>query len=155
MARFQTPLATGFIVLLCCAPVSAADPAMFAPLYRCEAFGGDGTRFDAFDVAIGPRAGGAFEVEILSATLGSGKHPVTAQALASGTFELVSRPKGPNGAPPGALSPRTGVRLVFDGGAPRTNGYAIIYKDTASRNAEVPAYHPVAAGICRPAESGR
>ncbi len=154
MARFHTPLATSLVVLLSCAPASAADPAIFAPLYRCEAFGGDGTRFDAFDVAIGPRTGGVFEVEILSARLGSGKHPVTAQALASGTFEIVRRAKGPNGAPTTAFSPRTGVRLVFEGGAPRTNGYAVIYQDTASQNVEVPAYHAVAAGICMPAESG-
>ena len=156
MARFQTPhgLAASFVAVLSSTPVLAADPAMFAPVYRCEAFGGDRTLFDAFDVAIAPRAGGAFELEILSAKLGSGKHPVTAQALASGRFEIVSRPKGPNGEPPTAFSPRTGVRLVFEGGAPRTNGYAILYKDTASRNVEVPAYHPVAAGICRPAGPG-
>eukprot|EP01137_Pigoraptor_chileana_P033323 Opistho-2@24024 len=156
MARFQTPhaLAASFVAVLSSTPVLATDPAMFAPVYRCAAFGGDGTQFDTFDVAIGSRSGGEFEVEILSTTHGSGKHPVTAHALASGTFEIVSRPKGPNGEPPGAFSPRTGVRFVFEGGVPRANGYAIIYKDTASRNVEAPAYHPVAAGICRPAGSG-
>lgn len=156
MARFQTPhaLAAAFAILLSSTPVLAAGPAMFAPVYRCAAFGGDGTLFDTFDVAIGQRAGGEFEVEIISAKHGSGKHPVTAQALASGRFELVRRATGPNGEPPTAFSPRAAVRLVFEGGAPRTNGYAIIYRDTASRNVEVPAYHPVAAGICRPAGSG-
>lgn len=155
MARFQTPhaLAASFVAALSSMPVLAADPAMFAPVYRCTAFGGDGTLFDKFDVAIGPRAGGEFEIEILSAKHGSGKHPVTARALASGTFEIVRRSKGPNGEPPTAVSPRTGVRLVFEGGGPRTNGYAIIYKDAASRNVEAAAYHPMAAGICVPAGS--
>lgn len=156
MVHFQAPhrLAASLVAVLSSTPVLAANPAMFAPVYRCAAFGGDGAPFDTFDVAIAPRAGGAFEVEILSAKLGSGKHPVTAEALASGRFELVRRPTGPNGEPPTASSPRIGVRLVFEGGGPRTNGYAIIYKDTASWNGEVPAFHPVAAGICRPAGSG-
>lgn len=154
MARFQNPLTASLAVALSSTPVLAADPAMFAPVYRCQVFGGDGTLFDKFDVAIGPRAGGEFEVEIRSAKHGSGKHPVTARALASGTFDVVSRARGPNGEPPTAVSPRTGVRLVFEGGSPRANGYAIVYKDTASRNVEVPAYHPVAAGICIAAAPG-
>lgn len=156
MARFQTPpvLAASLVAALSGAPASAAGQAPFAPLYRCQAFGGDGTLFDRFDVAIAARTDGTFELELLSARLGSGKHPVTARALASGTFEIVSRAKGPNGASPGAHSLRTGLRLVFEGGDARANGYAIIYQDTASRNVEIPAYHPVAAGICGPAGPG-
>lgn len=156
MARFQTPpaLAASLVVALSGAPASAAGQAPFAPLYRCQAFGGDGTLFDRFDVAIAARADGTLELEFLSARLGSGKHPVTARALASGTFEIVSRARGANGAPPGASSPRTGVRLVFEGGDARANGYAIIYQDAASRNVEVSTYHPVAVGICSPAGPG-
>ncbi|MGV3480452.1 MAG: hypothetical protein ACO1O3_10920 [Sphingobium sp.] len=129
---------------------AAAERAHLARLYSCEVFGGDGKLFDTFGVAIRPQAreGFEYEVEILYAKNGSGRFPVSAKALAGGEFEIVSRAMGPNGEPPNAFSPRTGVKLVFEGSHPGNSGYAVIYRDGPSSNFEVAGYHPVAAGIC-------
>ncbi|MBY8825098.1 hypothetical protein [Sphingomonas colocasiae] len=103
-------------------------------------------------MALKPHANGGLEydVEITSPTTGSLKAPTTAKALAGGHFEIVSRPAGPNGEPPSASSPRTGIRLVFEDLHARSNGYAVIYKDGPSPHFEVAGYYPVAAGICTP-----
>ncbi len=135
-------------------PISAADQGYLAHAYSCEVFGGDGKPFDTFDVTMKPHANGGFEydVEISSLRNGSLKAPTTAKALASGRFEIVSRPAGPNGEPPSASSPRTGVRLVFEDLHARSSGYAVIYKDGASSHFEVAGYYPAAAGICTPSK---
>lgn len=133
-------------------PILAADRGYPAHAYSCTVFGGDGKAFDTFDVAMKPRANEGFEydVEIASPTNGSLKAPTTAKALASGRFEIVSRPAGPNGEPPSASSPRTGIRLVFEDLRAGSNGYAVIYKDGVSPHFEVAGYYPVATGICTP-----
>jgi hypothetical protein len=147
-------LTAWFGVFLSCvnAPGLAADREIFARAYSCEVFDGSGKLFDEFDVTIQPRANETFqyEVEVLSAKMELGKLPTTAKELASGGLHVVSRQNGPNGAPLDAFSPRTGIKLVFEGGPPSSNGYTVIYEDGPSPNFEITGYHPVAAGICMP-----